>query len=100
MGIVSFVKMEVAMNILIGLSWLKKNGGKFIKLQALRIVVGCVEAWNMIVRSTKKKLNGLLGNQWSSLNEQKLNLCINCIGSVLYVRLYVAYKQKGDFLGK
>jgi hypothetical protein len=51
------------MNILIGLSWQKKNGRKFTRLQELRAAVGCVEVWNMTVRSTKKKLNGLLGNQ-------------------------------------
>ena len=43
--------------------WQKKNGRKFTRLQELRAAVGCVEVWNMTVRSTKKKLNGLLGNQ-------------------------------------
>ena len=70
------------MNILIGLSWLKRSGRKFTRLRELRVAAGCAEVWNMTVRSTKKKPNGFLGNQWSSLNEQKLNLCINCIGSV------------------
>ena len=72
-GIVSSVRMEVVMNILIGLSWLKRNGRKFTRLLELRVVVGCAEAWNMIVRGTKKKHYGLLGNQWSCLNNHKLN---------------------------
>ena len=43
------------------------------KWAQVRVVVGCAEAWNMTVRGTKKKLYGLLGNQWSSLNNHKLD---------------------------
>ena len=67
MVIVSSVRMEVIINILIGLSWPKRNGRKFTRLPELRVVVGCAEVWNMTVRSTKKKLYGLFRNQWSSL---------------------------------
>lgn len=34
------------------------------------------------VRSIRKKLCVLFGNQWIELNDQKLDLCINYIGSV------------------
>ena len=67
-GIVSSVRMEVIMNILIGLSWPKRNVHKFTRLPGHRVVVGCAEVWNMTVRSTKKKLYRLLGNQWSTKN--------------------------------
>ena len=82
MVIVPFVRMEAIMNILIGLNWQKKNGRKFTKLQGLRVAVGCAEDLNMTARSIRKRLGGLFRNQWSELNDQKLNLCINCIGSV------------------
>ena len=72
-GIVSSVRMEVVMNILIGLSWQKTNGHKFTKLQELRVVAGCAEDLNMTARSIKKKLCVLFGNQWSSLKEQDRN---------------------------
>ena len=86
MVITSFVRMEAIMSILIGLNWQKKNGRKFTRLQALRVAVGYVEDLNMIARSIRKRLGGLFGNQWSKLNDQKLNLCINCIGSVLIMK--------------
>lgn len=54
MVIVSSVRMEVIINILIGLSWPKRNGRKFTRLPELRVVVGCAEVWNMTVRSTKR----------------------------------------------
>ena len=52
------------------------------RLPGHRVVVGCAEVWNMTVKSIRKILYGLFRNQWSSLNEQKLNLCIHYIGSV------------------
>lgn len=36
----------------------------------------------MTAGSIRKRLGGLFGNQWYELNDRKLNLCINCIGSV------------------
>jgi uncharacterized protein involved in tellurium resistance len=88
MVIVSFVRMEVIMNILIGLNWQKRNGHKFTKLQVLRVAVGCAEDLNMTARSIRKRLGGLFGNQWSRLNDLKLNLCINCVGSVFIMWAY------------
>ena len=76
MVIASFVRMEAIMNILIGLNWLKTNGRKFIKLQELRVAVGCAGDLNMTARCIRKKLCELFKNQWSRQNEQKLNLCI------------------------
>lgn len=75
MVIASFVRMEAIMNILIGMNWQKTNRHKFTKLQVLRVAVGCAEDLNMITRSIRKRLGGLFGNQWSRLNDQKLNLC-------------------------
>ena len=86
MVIVSSVRMEVIMNILIGLSWQKTDGRKFIKRQVLRVAVGCAGDSNMTARSIRKRLGGLFGNQWSELNDKELNLCINCIGSVFIMR--------------
>ena len=76
------------MNILIGLSWLKKNGRRFTKLRVLRVAVGCVGVWNTTAKSIRKRFCGLFGNQWSRLNDEKLNLCINCIGSVFIMGVY------------
>ena len=88
MVIASFERME-AINILVGLNWQKKNGRKLTKLQALRVAVGCAGDLNMIARSIRKRLGGLFGNQWSKLNDWKLNLCINCIGSVFIMCLLI-----------
>ncbi len=88
-GIVSSVRMEVIMNILIGLSWLKRNGRKFTRLLELRVVVGCAGDMNMTAMSIRKRLDGLFGNQWSELNDKELNLCINCIGSVFIMCLLI-----------
>ena len=62
MGIVSFVRLEAIMNILIGLSWLKTNGHKFTKLQVLRVAVECVEYLSMTARSIRKRVSGLFRN--------------------------------------
>ena len=41
----------------------KEKWAQVYKTTGTRAAVGCVEVWNMTVRSTKKKLSGLLGNQ-------------------------------------
>jgi hypothetical protein len=88
MVIASFVRMGAIMSIPVGLNWQKRNGHKFTKQQVLRVVVGCAEDLNMTARSIRKILCELFGNQWSKLNDWKLNLCINCIGSVLIMKGY------------
>ena len=58
----SVVRMEAIMNILIGLSWQKKNGQKFIRLQVFHVVVGCVEGRSTIVGNIRKRCCVLLKN--------------------------------------